>query len=83
MKFRITRIALYAYHRRGTLSFGWRYRMQWWPEWYHDSFGWFFGFWRFGIELLVHDKNDPWGERHAEEMAEVWNMVVNEMEGDE
>lgn len=83
MKLRITRIAAYAYHRRGTLSFGWRYRLPWKPEWSRDSSGWFFGFWRLGMEWLAFDENDPWGERRGEEIMETWSMIANDiMAGD-
>lgn len=82
MKFRITSIGMYIYHRRGTLSFSWRYRMPWWPEVSYDSSGWFYGLGRFGVEWVAFDENDPWGGRRAEDQVSAWNMMIAEMEGD-
>lgn len=83
VKFRITKIGAYIYLSRGTLSFSWRYRMPWWPEIAYDSSGWFYGFWRFGIEWMAFDHNDPWGEQRCEDMAGAWNMLIDEMSNED
>jgi len=79
VKLRITRLGLYVYRRSGTLSFGWKYRMPWRPEWSRESNGWFLGCWRVGIEWIAWDADDPWGERRGEDLAAAWQMMSAEM----
>ena len=84
MKFRITKIGAYVYTKLWTLSFSWRYRMQWWPvEWFRDSGGWFVGCGRFGIEQTAFEPDDEWGERRGEQMEEIWSMLSRQITDEE
>ncbi len=74
-RFRLTRIAIYFYHRRFTLSFCWRLRWHCRPEWDSDVAGWngwslIWGWWK--LEKLNFGPKDDWGE----EMCQIQDGIA-------
>lgn len=82
MKLRITRIAVYLYYRRFTLSFSWRCRWNWLPELQRDCLedgGWNLWWGWFSLELLRWREGDDWGEEAGESMAGTLEILAEMM----
>lgn len=78
VKFRVTRLGMYLYHRRFTLCFTWGSGWVGIPEFSRNVLGesgWalWWGWW--SLELLCWGKYDPWGESAGESMRETWEWL--------
>jgi len=79
----LTRIGVYWYTPRRTLSFSWRCRWKWWPERLacDANGGWSIWWGWFCWENLVFEEDDPWGAERAELTAAILRKVIENMEG--
>lgn len=71
MKLRLTRIGVYVYTKRRTVSFTWKCRWFWKPSLFrmHPGFMLHWGWWM--LENFVFDEDDDWGEQKAEDLGAI------------
>ena len=78
-RLRLTRIALYYYTEKYTLSFSWRCRWHWWPERRETGDdGWFVRWGWFIVEKDAWPQDDPWGGKTVQLRLDILSNAMSD-----
>jgi hypothetical protein len=72
----ITRNAVYWYTKWHTLSLSWKYRWVWLPRWERFDAYWSLHWGSVVLDKLAFDDDDPWGDRRAEMLMVIGNLLT-------